>query len=155
LRVGVDVPVFIGDELRYELGLVIPPEEILELIREQKIPAGWYVGVLDRNGILAARLPFPERFVGTPAAPRLQEGVKRQREGNVETPTLEGTPVVSTWTRSETTGWTFALAVPRADLLTPLYRDLLLVLASSLAALLVAAFCALAWVVDHQTTHTA
>ena len=142
LRVGVDVPIFIRGELRYELGLIIPPEEIMELIREQKIPADWYVGVLDRNGVLAARLPWPERFVGTPAAPRLQEGVKRQREGNVENQTLEGTLVVSTWSRSETTGWAFALAMPRAVLLAPLYRDLMLVLASSFAALLVAGFLA-------------
>lgn len=50
--------------------------------------------------------------------------------------------MVSTWSRSETIGWAFALAVPRAILLAPLYRDLTLLVASSLAALLVAGFVA-------------
>jgi two-component sensor histidine kinase/CheY-like chemotaxis protein len=142
LHVGVDVPVFVGGQLRYGLGLVIPLEELAKLIEEQKIPPGWFVGVLDRDGVLAARSPAPERFVGTPATARLREGIRRQPEGNVETPTLEGTPVISIWSRSDTTGWAFALAVPRATLLAPLYRDLALLLASSLAALLVAGLLA-------------
>lgn len=86
LRVGVDVPVFVGGQLRYELGLIMPPEELMELVREQKIPADWFVGVLDRNGILAARLPLPDEFIGTPAARNLREGVKRQREGTWRPP---------------------------------------------------------------------
>lgn len=60
----------------------------------------------------------------------------------METPTLEGTMVISTWSRSESTGWAFALAVPRASFLAPLYRDLALLLASGLGALIVAGLLA-------------
>jgi two-component sensor histidine kinase len=134
LTVSVDVPVFDGGQVRYGLGLNIFREEFHALVTEQRIPPSWFLGLVDRNGILAARLPLPERYVGTPAAPLLQDAIKGASEGHVETPTLEGVAVVSTWSRSATTGWAMALAVPKRALYAPLYQNLIFLLTSGFAA---------------------
>jgi two-component sensor histidine kinase/ActR/RegA family two-component response regulator len=136
LVVSIDVPVIIDGRVRYDLALILPIEDLNALLREQKIPETWFAGVLDRDGILAARLPHPELYVGKPAAALLQEGIKARVEGRVETPTLEGVEVVSTWTRSDRFQWAVAIAVPKDVLTAPLYRHLLGLL---LAGLLVAA----------------
>jgi two-component sensor histidine kinase len=70
--------------------------------------------------------------VGKTGAPRRGAGPPRAGEGTVETPTLEGVIVHSTWSRSDASGWTVAVAQPLAALTTPLLRELAALLGGAL-----------------------
>jgi two-component sensor histidine kinase len=74
----------------------------------------------------------------------LAEGIGRQPEGSVETPTLEGAQVISTWTRSPVSGWTVAIAQPAQALSAHLYRNLGVVIVT-VATVLGLAIAIAAW----------
>jgi two-component sensor histidine kinase/ActR/RegA family two-component response regulator len=143
LFVSIDVPVTANGEVIYDLALGMPLQELTQLLVEQKIPATWYAGVIDRNGVLGARLPDPELFVGKPAAPALREGIRQSAEGRVETPTLDNVEVVSTWSRSQDHGWSVAVAIPKSEILAPLQFQLAIWFASGLLTLALSAALAL------------
>jgi two-component sensor histidine kinase/CheY-like chemotaxis protein len=139
LFVSVDVPVIINGAVTYELALGMPLRELTDLLLDQKIPATWFAAIIDREGVLAGRLPDPELFVGKPAAAGLREGIRRASEGSVETPTLENVAVVSTWSRSEKHGWAVAVALPKSEIAAPFQFQLAVLFASGLLALAISA----------------
>lgn len=136
LVVSIDVPVFQQQAVLYDLALIFPIEELAELLRAQRSSPDWYTGLIDRNGILAARLPFPERFAGTPAAAPLWAQMALQGEGHIKTPALDGVLVYSTWSRSGFSGWSVAIAMPESFMVGPLWRRISVLLASGGAVLL-------------------
>ena len=138
LGVSVDVPVIAADgRVLFDLSLIIPPQEFTEILQGQQFPSTWFVGVLDRDGTLAGRIPHPDRYVGKPAAQVLREGALQKLEGSAETPTLENVNVVTTWTRSAHSGWAVAVAVPTSEMFAPVRRQLLALLTAGLLALAV------------------
>jgi two-component sensor histidine kinase len=140
LFVSVDVPVFgLDDVVIYDVALGIPLEELNGILEEQKLRSTWFAGVLDRNGMLAARVPHPELYVGKPAALLLREGVKQTAEGTVETPTLENVDVVSTWSRSQRTGWAVAVAMPQSEFVGPMRFQMFALLSAGAVALAISA----------------
>ncbi len=136
LVVSVDVPVFQEQAVLYDLGVIFPIEELVQLLRAQRSSPDWYTGLIDRNGILAARLPFPERFAGAPAAAPLWAEMALQGEGHIKTPALDGVPVYSTWSRSTFSGWSVAIAMPESFMVGPLWRRVTVLLAGGGAVLL-------------------
>lgn len=81
--------------------------------------------------------------MGKPAAPLLLQGALRSTEGSVETPTLENVNVYTTWSRSDWSGWTIAVAIPSSELLAPVWFQAGALLAAALAALALSAVFAL------------
>jgi two-component sensor histidine kinase/CheY-like chemotaxis protein len=143
LTAGVNVPVFDTDgSALYNLSLELPAEEFTDILRSQNLPPTWFAAVLDRRGILAGRLPDPDRFVGKPAAVALREGVLRAPEGSVDTPTLEDVIVTSTWSRSNRSQWAVAVAMPSTEFAAPIRFQVMALIASSLVALAVSALLA-------------
>jgi len=136
LVVSIDVPVFQRQAVLYDLAVIFPIEELAELLRAQRTSPDWYTGLIDRNGILAARLPFPERFAGTPAAAALWTQIVSHEEGHIKTPALDGVLVYSTWSRSAFSGWSVAIAVPESFMVGPLWRRVSVLLAGGGAVLL-------------------
>jgi two-component sensor histidine kinase/PAS domain-containing protein/CheY-like chemotaxis protein len=130
--ISVNVPVVDNGAVIYDLAVNIPVAEFQKIFDRQVLPVDWFAAVLDRTGTLIARFPEPEKWVGRTAAPRLVQGAARAREGTVETPTLEGVMVHSTWSRSDASGWTVAVAQPLAALTAPLFRDLALLAGGAL-----------------------
>jgi two-component sensor histidine kinase/CheY-like chemotaxis protein len=141
--IGVDVPVWRDGKVTHALALGLPLDELSEILKRQQLPPGWLAGILDGNQVIVARTENA-RVIGQKAAPLLAAGVMRQPEGSVETPTVEGNPVISTWTRSPISGWSVAIAQPADALSVHLYRNLGVVILT-VAAVLGLAIAIAAW----------
>lgn len=131
--VSVDVPVRQDGQVTLALRLVLQPDYLNELMARQALPAGWIASVTDRSGITVARSSLAERFVGQKANPDLLRRLDTQVEGAYETVTREGIPAIVAFSRSPVSGWTVAIAIPRAALNAEWQGRLVLIGASVLA----------------------
>ncbi len=112
----VDFPIMRGGRATYVLSAVLRPDQLGGVVRRQPTRAGTYVTVVDRSGVVAWRNVGAERFIGKPATPDIREALLRSSEGTRRSYSLEGTPTVAAYHRSPISGWTFIVAVPRADM---------------------------------------
>ncbi|MBI3517699.1 MAG: PAS domain S-box protein [Proteobacteria bacterium] len=118
--VAIDVPVKHDDgRVLYVLSINPRLDDFADIIRRQHPPPGWVVSVFDRQGVNVARTPNPAQFVGREASPSLLPDLLRDREGVVETTSLEGTPLLTVFSRAEHYGWSIAIGVPRTELTVP------------------------------------
>ncbi|WP_146101628.1 PAS domain S-box protein [Rhodopila globiformis] len=141
--VSVDVPVKRADgSVSLVLALTPAPQAFEAAIQRQNPPPGWVVSVLDRHGVAVARMPNPERFVGKPTSPTFLPVLLAGESGVADTTSLEGTPLLSAWSRPGPSGWSVAVGIPRAAFYAPLWWALGLTL--GLSALLLLAALALA-----------
>ena len=128
--VPVDVPVRRADgSIVYGLSLNPPLDTFAEVIRRQPIPEGWVASLFDRRGIIVARAPNAERFVGHEASAELLPHLLAEREGIIDTVSLEGIPLLTAFSRAEPYDWSVDIGVPRAELTAPSLRAALLTLA--------------------------
>lgn len=141
--VSVDVPVVIGKQVAYSLGVSIFPEQMNAILRAQNLPAGWVATVLDSTGTVAGRNITPEKFIGNKATPSLLQALEQSRERSVGTISLEGIPVQTTFSRSPATNWTVAISIPRQSLQDALFQSIAQLAAG--VAVLFAIGMALAW----------
>ncbi|CAH2603726.1 Histidine kinase [Rhodovastum atsumiense] len=137
--IAIDVPVR-GADGSIALVLAMNPSlgAFEEAIRRQHLPSGWVSAVLDRKGVLVARMPNPERFLGRSATQDFLRTLFGRDEGVMEAVTLEGIPVLTTWSRPGPSGWGVSVGVPQSQLYAPLWRALGITLALSALALLAA-----------------
>jgi hypothetical protein len=123
--VAVDVPVRRADGSNSLVLSFIPSLSLFDAaIRRQDPPPGWVVSVFDRKGVNVARTPNPEQFVGKPASPTLLPLVLASDDGMAETTSLEGTPLLTAWSRPSPSGWSVGVGIPRATFYAPLWRTL-------------------------------
>ena len=111
---SVHVPVFEGNRVVYDLMFAAHAENFQKVISHQRIPPEWSACILDANKVLVARSRSPERFVGRQIFPAGAKAIDERVEGTVEAPGPEGVDVFATFSRSVTTGWTVAIAIPKA-----------------------------------------
>lgn len=142
---AVAVPVMRGAEVPYVLAAGIWPDRLSAVLTQQRLPGGWVAGIFDSTGAVAARTHEADRYVGQKGAPALVARMAQGGDGVVESVTLEGTPVVSVFSRSAQSSWSVAIGIPRAMLAGQLRGSLLGLIAATLL-LLAAALCA-AWYV--------
>jgi two-component sensor histidine kinase len=134
--VTVHVPVIHDGRVVYSLSINPTLETFDDIIREQRPPESWVVSVFDRAGVNVARTPNPERFVGHRAAESLLPELTTGNEGVVETTSLEGTPLLTAFSKSPFSGWSVAAGIPRASLTQPLWRSMAMTMAIGLGFLL-------------------
>jgi PAS domain S-box-containing protein len=128
--VAIDVPVNGPDgAVAYVLSLNPRLEAFAEVIRHQHTPETWVVSVFDRHGVNVAWIPNGDRFVGQAGSTSLLGPLRAEREGIVETTSLEGTPLLTVFSRAEPFGWAVAIGVPRAELTGPALSEALRTLA--------------------------
>lgn len=118
-----------------------------DLLVRQRLPASWIAAVLDRSGRIVARTHEPERYAGTFARPALIARIAEVPEGAVESVTVDGIAVVSAFSRSERTGWSVVVGLPRDELRAPLVRSAMVLFAGTAAVLLLTLW--LAWRFSH------
>ena len=70
--VTLTAPVQYGGELRGFLHMSIDPERLLAIMKGQKLPPEWNTILVDRKGVVIARLQRHDEFVGKPLPARLQ-----------------------------------------------------------------------------------
>jgi signal transduction histidine kinase len=114
--VSVEVPVLVNGKPRYGLAMGILPERLSKILRRQKMPADWAVAIVDNNETIVARTLGGDEVVGKKITPELRRALKAAREGAFEGVSREGVSVLSSFSRSETSGWTVAIGIPKAGL---------------------------------------
>ncbi len=134
--IAVTVPVRIGERVAYALAAGCMPERLNRVLERSQQNTEWVVSIFDSQGTIVARTHDPARFVGHKGAPALLERMKQVREDSVDVDTLEGIPVVASFSRSNVSGWTVAIGIPRAQLTRDLRREMLLLAVSSVLLLM-------------------
>lgn len=119
----VDTPVMRDGHVIYDLAMVIDPAKLGSILKSQHLPESWGAGIVDQEGVLIARTPNPERFVGRRAAPSWLELSAKHREGTVEALSLDGIPVLGAFCHSEVTDYTVGIAMPMAAVRASLARS--------------------------------
>jgi two-component sensor histidine kinase len=122
--VTVEVPVLRDGEVLYDISFS-PPVEIFQAIIEKQRPSqNWTISIFDGEGVNLARVPNPQDTVGKRASPSLYAEMFRKPEATLQTVSLEGVPLITTFARSSLTGWTVAAGVAEGSLVGPLWRNL-------------------------------
>ncbi|TBO27891.1 HAMP domain-containing protein [Aquabacterium lacunae] len=141
--VTLGVPVLREGRVVYVLNAGLVPERLLDVIKSQHLPPHYVCAILDSRGRIVARSHDMARHIGRYAVPDLVQAVTRQQEGQIETVTLEGTPVVSAFVHSSVSGWSVVIGIPQATLSAGLQEALGWLVGSTL--LLFSVTLGLAW----------
>jgi len=113
--VAIDMPVIVDGEL-HDLAYIQRPKVFSSIFAAQNVPPTWTASIIDRNYSLVARSRNQDRFIGRKASVDMQRAMARANDGVVLSRTLDGTPTLSAFSRSPTSGWAFIVGVPRAEL---------------------------------------
>ena len=124
LIVTVEVPVFHDGDVLYDISFSPPIEIFQGIIDKQRPSADWTISIFDGNGISFARAPNPRETIGKRAAPSLYAEMFRRPEATLQTVSLEGVPLITSFARSSVTGWIVAAGIAESSLVGPLWRKL-------------------------------
>ena len=120
----VEVPVFRGDEVIYDLCFSPPIGIFQELVEKQRPDQLWTVSLLDTKGVVFARVPNPGETIGKRASGALHDAMSRTSEAALSTVSLDGIALSTAFTRSRLTGWTIVAGVAESSLIAPLWRNI-------------------------------
>lgn len=119
-RFSVAVPVYRQGAVAYALFLRIPPVGMQDLINRQRLPPDMVVAVVDGQGVVVARVPHGERYLGSPIVPALRDTIRTRNEGVIHAPTLEGASAVAAFARVAPFGWSVTVGAPLDVLFAPI-----------------------------------
>jgi signal transduction histidine kinase len=118
--VAIDVPVKRADG---SVALVLSSnprlDDFADIIHRRRLPAGWIVSIYDRRGVIVARTPNPEQFVGRRPQQEILDRLAGAREGTFENTSRDAIAVVAAYSHSDQFGWAVAVGAPRADVVAP------------------------------------
>ncbi|MCG2666074.1 ATP-binding protein [Bradyrhizobium sp. GCM10023182] len=112
----VEVPVLANGKIIYTLAMGITPDRLSGILRRQNIPPSWVAAIFDGTGIIVARTHAPDQFIGKKGAAEFVRRFTEVAEASIETTTVEGIPIFSSFSRSPRSGWTVGMGIPLADL---------------------------------------
>jgi two-component sensor histidine kinase len=122
--VTVEVPVLRDGDVIYDISFS-PPIEIFQSILDKQRPSDdWTISIVDGAGIIFARVPNPKETIGKRAPPLLYAAISRETEATLQTVSLEGVPLFTSFARSPLTGWTVAAGIAQGSLAGPFWRNL-------------------------------
>ena len=104
----------------YNVGLAIRPAELQRVLVDQRFPSDWSAAVLDKRGVVVARMPDPQLWVGKPglafaANPKQPQDPRMgllADEGERPGTAYDGSAVTVFYRSSGRYGLTFFVAVP-------------------------------------------
>ncbi len=122
--IGIDVPVFVGGKVAYDLSMTFPPERLTaSFLLSRRLTGERYGSILDSRNLLVARSRDSKRYQGRSANPKLAKALSLASEGTVETgKNLDGQIVSVSFVRSAVSGWSVFVGVPKASVLAEVYR---------------------------------
>ncbi len=103
------------------LAVTILPQELQQIVDQQRLPPDWVGAVLDASGTMVAHHPGAAAYAGRPATPDLQARLASHNEALFESTTLAGAPALAYFSTSAQ-GWTYVTAVPQPQLAQALPR---------------------------------
>ena len=124
LIVTVEVPVFRAGEVVYDISFSPPIEMFQSIINKQRPGDDWTISIFDGAGINFARVPNPQETIGKRASQTLYAEMFRRPEATLETVSLEGAPLITSFARSSLTGWIVAAGIAEGSVVGPLWRKL-------------------------------
>ena len=142
--VSIVVPVRVAGEL-YGLGYVQRPTAFRALIAAQGFPPRWNATIADRNGVIVARSRNHEQFVGQRVNPAIRNAMIHANENVVASETLDRVKTFAAFSRSNTTGWTFIIGVPREEVYRTIFGAFGPALAGSLILIVLSVLAAFAF----------
>jgi signal transduction histidine kinase/CheY-like chemotaxis protein len=98
------------DQPRFVITVVLRPESFVDVLREQRLPDGWVVNLMDHSAHIIARLPYVP--AGTPASDSFRKQLQRSSQGWFRGKTLEGRDTYTPYSTSTLSGWTLGIAMP-------------------------------------------
>ena len=145
--ITVNVPVLQGGTTPYVLALALSPERLAAVLREQALPKGWVISVVDSRDTVIARSSEQERYLGHLATADLRDNATGS-DGTWTGTTLNGAGVLAAYDRLRLADWRVAVAVPLNRVERPL-RELLLTLGAG-GGVVVLLSGALAWAIARR-----
>jgi two-component sensor histidine kinase len=124
LIVTVEVPVFRDGEVIYDISFSPPIEMFQTILEKQRPSADWTLSLLDRQAVVFARVPNPLETIGKQASPSVYERMISEHEATLSSVSLEGLPLLSSFTHSPLTGWIIGAGISETSLVAPLWRNL-------------------------------
>jgi signal transduction histidine kinase len=121
----IAAPVLAGGETRYALAFGIFPARLNEILQRQKMPPDWVAAIVDSSDTIVARTIGGDEFIGKKVSSDLKRELAAANEGFFEGKTIEGIPVLSSFSRSQFSGWSVAIGIPKATFLGALRQALL------------------------------
>jgi two-component sensor histidine kinase len=122
--VTVEVPALVDGKVVYDISFS-PPMAIFQSILDKQRPSrDWTISIFDGDGTDFARVPNPKQTIGKQASPLLFTAMFGAPEATLQTISLEGVPLFTTFVRSQLTGWTVAAGIAQSSLVNPLWRNL-------------------------------
>ncbi len=131
LRVSVEVPVFRDGRVVYDLAMTVPVDRFGKVLSAEHLPPDWVGRIYDGNQIMVARTRLAEKFIGRQAGPVMGPLIRGSAEGIAEAVSFEGVPMVNSFSRSPTSGWTVLIGVPKAVMMAEIWRWLFWVVAGT------------------------
>jgi len=121
----IEGPVLVGGETRYALAFGIFPARLNEILQRQKMPPDWVAAIVDSSDTIVARTIGGDEFIGKKVSADLKRELAAANERFFEGKTIEGIPVLSSFSRSQFSGWSVAIGIPKATFLGALRQALL------------------------------
>uniref|UniRef100_I2PYX5 histidine kinase n=1 Tax=Desulfovibrio sp. U5L TaxID=596152 RepID=I2PYX5_9BACT len=143
LVVAVSVPVVSGGKVTASLRMFSATEAWTRALEDLRLPAEWAALIADDSGTVVARSLAPQTSVGTKASLSLQQAIRTESAGMIDTVTREGVPVKAAFARVPGWGWVVAVGVPISVLRAPFVRSLWMVCGGGGLLLLVGLLVAL------------
>jgi signal transduction histidine kinase len=121
---GVRVPVVRDGKVRWYVSMGSFATQLQRIFEQQPLPPGWLGTLVDRQGYVVARNLNPAASLGKRATDDMRERFTAAPQGMHETQTLDGTPVLTVFTRAPDSGWHMLIGLPRAQLREPALQAL-------------------------------
>lgn len=113
--VGFDMPVLVKGKI-FVLGYIQSPDNFHSLMTAQAFPDTWTATIVDRKAAVVARSRDQRKMQGKSASEEMKRAVAHANEGVIRGRTLDGVETLSAFSRSQKSGWTFIVGVPRDEL---------------------------------------
>ena len=132
---NVSLPILQNGQLRYVVSLGLLPDDLVALLKSQKLGSEWVTMIWDANGVILARSRDNQQYVGKPLPRDMREHDQRTV---VRTANLDGTDVFHATARSLISGWGVGVNVPYSMVSEQLRHSLLIWLAGAVLAITIA-----------------
>ena len=111
-HVVVAVPVLRAGILRGALLTALDATTLVRVLQSQQLPGGWVAGIVDGHGVVVARTPEPQHFIGQPAAPSYVAFTATREAGSARLAGLDDVLRHTVFNRLQHARWTVFLALP-------------------------------------------
>ena len=122
--ISIHVPVVRDRTIIYILSASIDPRVFTEILAQQKIPGDWLGTLFDSKQLVIARSRDAKQYAGTSVGPLLKQTNHLLDDQFLHGVSDEGDRAYAAVSRSQLTGWFFALSVPSSEVNAILYRSL-------------------------------